>query len=855
MCKLCQDREIRMMTRQSMARVSSASTEADFAPGLVPFDWEAAPGRPGRKSTKSGFFAGRSSLEAPSLPLPPGRRPNDSPDLQSEVKLESGRASSQPRKLFNLKFPGSPRKPPATGSSTGQRLLPFQSSSKTSKDRHVAEDHSFSIFNPVSGHRFGSSITRRMLEQLSKKQPLWRRCLPSTAGSGNQMNLPASLTDQNKGRRLDSVDEGYVTPGTSSLSGPSLPPSLGHGLVNGRNSSPVITKHIHPSSPAHQSSNSSPVSTKQLLQPSSPNHGHSTNSSPVVNKQVQVASSRFMASMLISLCPEDDDDADEPHFDVEDEIVDSDDRRSSPEVLYDTLAKPSECSEIVVDPASQTVLSHEECRCTCKHRGHNTARVDLSAPQVDLRKKMSRNVSRSLHEELIATARSTSENRRSGKLVQLKGDSAYTLDQNAVANQKDNADAYPVFLKASGDREPMWRREPYHSSFSWKPCTEKSLQSQESVAGSVTSDIAQDPGDSEFAKEIFEVDVGEKFERRRGTRLQLAGDLSADSNSSSSSESNWRHNTAGSRSSPSSPSIRKDIDVPVSKSKYGGTLSTVGYLSPPRTSSGDSENSNNKNKPKAFVRWKSNVESSSLRKGSPEGIRLERNQAPATRATIDFLSPPRSKQPSPQSAMPSKTKTKDRKSILKSSPQRRIPSKALRNEDTDDSDEDSECSTDSSQDNNSPGSTAISSNFASPKPSSPVLPENLLRSPSLLKFKLQRQQSHRESVHLPHMVDHEAALPGLSFKRVLMARSHSVRSSSSRVFTPQECYAISKDSFLGGSDLPPASRLAKTSSTVMSKVAEWEAKAGVGSSGKSAPLYQFNQRTTTAVPSYKSVAR
>lgn len=880
------------MTRQSLARVSSASTEADFAPAMTPFDWEAAPGRPGRKSTKSGFSentsaARRDSFEAPPLPFPPGRRPKDgyflpysradeSHDMQSEVKFESGK-TSQPRKLFNLKFPGSSKKLP----STSRMRLPFQSSSKPSRGSHVEEDHSFGIFNPISGHRVGSSITRRMLEHFTKKQSLWRRCLPPKPESENHRQESSPQIDHNKGRRLDAVDEGYFTAADSPVSGPSPPSSPRHGLPNWSNSSPVVTKHMQPASPDHghrHSRNSSPVATKQMLQPSSPahgyrnssnsssvasrrllqppscGHGHSSTSSPVVTKQLQVASSRFMASMLISLCPEADA-ADESQFDA---VVDFNNdisishmttpraKTSSPEALFETPPRPSECSEIVVDPASQTVLSHEECRCTCKHRAHISAKGDLSTPQTTQGRKAPRSVSRSLHAELV-TARSPSQHLRSERLVQHE-DSSNKLDQDTVAAQKDNADVYPMFFKASSNRESMRRKEPYHSTFSWKPCTEKSGPYQEPVAEVVTSNPPQQPGDSEFAKELYE-DVGENFERHVGSR-SVAQDFAAGSNSSSSSESNSRHSHVWSRPDSLSPSISRDVDIPPSKSNCGAApFSVVGYLSPPRTACAScelgSENTSNREKPKALVRWKSSA---------LEG-RSERNQPPATRASLSFLSPPR-KQFLQKNVIPSKVKIKDRTKTLRPSSQRRIPPKGLPNDDTDDSDEDSECSTDSSQ-----YTTPRAVRFASPKPASPVVQgENLLESPSLLKFQLQHQQSYRESIPSPFMVDKETTFPDPSSKlQVLLARSRSVRSSSSRVFTPQECHAVSADTNFRGSDFAPASRLGRTSSSVvMSKVAEWESKAGVGFSGMSEPLYQFSQRTmstgSTTIP-YKPAAR
>ena len=872
-----------------MARVSSASTEADFAPGMIPFDWEAAPGRHAKKGLKSGFFGNTAaarrdhSVEVPSLPLPPGRRledglyppyfqPDESPALQSEVKLQSGRTSSQPRKLFNLKFPGSPKKPP----STSRMTQPFQSLSKPARDA----DHSFGIFNPISGHRFASNITKRMFEQFQKKQSLWRRCLPSKPESEDQRKA-SSYMDQNKGRRLDSIDEAYDSAVDSSLSGPSLPSSPGYGLSNWSNSEPVITKHIQssspgyghchssnlspvvtkhnqPSSPGHSyrhSSNSSPIATKQLLQPSSPVDGHSSNSSPIVTKQLQVVNSRFMASMLISLCPEADD-CDEPHFDAEDENTGdyNDDNRispmtvpkakiSSPKALFEALAKPSECSEIVVDPASQTVASHEEYRCICKHRAHMPAKVDLATAQVNQRKKISRSVSRSLHEELVATAKSPSEHLKSRKLVQ-REDSANKLDlSTAYADQRDDTDSYPVFSKASSNRELMRRREPYHSSFSWKPCTEKNSSNPEPVSEFVASDIAQEPGASGFAKEIFKVDVGEKYERQGGNRSLARDNFSAGSNSSSSSESNSQHNTVRPRPNPSSPSISKDVDSPMSKSTYGAPLSMAGFLSPPHTSSGDSEYSSSRDTPKAFARWKSTAEPSVLKKG-PLQRTSERNQPPATRATVRFLSPPRKQALQVSAMMPSKIRIDDREKKLKSFSQCRIPSTArhaLTNGYTQDYDEDSEYSTDSSP-NNTPTSVS-SSNFSSPKRAS----QSLSKSPPPLKFKLQR---HRESPSLPDMVDQETALPGPSFKQVLLARSHSVRSSSSRVFSPQECSAISADTNLRGPDSTPR-RLGQTSSSVMSKVAEWEAKAGVGSSSKSAPFREPSQRTMTRSSSTK----
>lgn len=140
-----------MMTRQSMARVSSASPEADFAPAIPTHDWDAAPGATARTGTKSGF-SGNLERDADEIPLqfPPGRRPKDGfylpyPrefDESPEVHIESGGNCSKPRKMFNLKFPGSSKKP-------SRMRLPFQSSSKPPKASQADEDRGFGIFGPL----------------------------------------------------------------------------------------------------------------------------------------------------------------------------------------------------------------------------------------------------------------------------------------------------------------------------------------------------------------------------------------------------------------------------------------------------------------------------------------------------------------------------------------------------------------------------------------------------------------------------------------------------------------------------------------------------------------------------------
>lgn len=783
-----------MMTRQSMARVSSASLEADFAPAVqTPFDWEAAPGRAAEKSTKSGFYGNfaseeRDSDEVLSLPLPPGRRPKDgfylpysrefeSPYSQSEVELESGGNSSKPRKLFNLKFPGSSKKP----SSTSRMNLPFQSSSKPPKARResrVDDDQGFTIFNPISGHRFGSSITNRMLMQFQKKQSLWRRCLPSKPESEDRIQGSSPHVDPNRGRRLDEgFDDGYVIAADSPLSGP----------------------------------------LESL--PSSPRHGHhpSSNSSPIATKQVQVNSSRFMASMLISLCPDDAGDSEGAQLDAEDGNSDDYNDEIGSQHLTTPRTKSSSPEpfevEVEVDPASQTSTSQEKCTCTCRHGANISARVDSSTAQVNQREKTSR---RSLHEELT-TAKSPSEHSRSGKLAQPRSrgteDSPYKFNENIAADQKNSAES--VFFKASSNKELLRSRETCKSTFSWKLCTEKSPPNQEPVADSAASDAAQEPRDSEFANDD---DDGEEYERR-GRDSSSSRMFSTGSNRSSSPEFNSLHKTVWSLS----PSITKDVDIPVSKSKNGVSHSMSGYLSPPRISFEDLGYTGNSDTPKPFARWRSTAKPSVLRRSSLEAGGSERKQAPATKVALNSVSPLQ-KQALQRSTKPSTVRIRDLKQAPKSSSLRPIPSKALHAlamDDTEESSDDSDYSTDAS------------GYETPPAVSSPMLPNSA--SPQVLMSNLHSQQSRRESPRIsPFMEDQETTSPGPSFKQIMLARSYSVRSSSSRRFTPQEHEAISADHayFRGPIHLPSVCRLAKTSSSsVMSKVALFESKAGVSKSG------------------------
>lgn len=731
------------MTRQSMARVSSASTEPDFAPAIqTPFDWEATPGRAtARKSTRAKFYGNLKpdADEMPSLPLPPGRRPKDGFYLpfsrefgefgeSPEVQLEAGGNSSKPRKFFNLKFPGSYKKP-------SRMHLPFQSSPKPTKASQEEEDPGFRACTPLSGQRFGSSITSRMLMQFQKKQSLWRRCLPSKP---ERMNGSPSFIYPNRGRRLDEgFEDGFGTP----VSGPLFPSSPGHG------------------------------------------HPPSCNSSP------DLKSSRFMAAMLISLCPDDVGD-----FQVEAEDGNSDDYNDEIGIPHLTSPRTKNSSpeafEVEVDPASQIVTSQEQWTCTCRHRA-NMERSTASQGG-----KTSRSVSRSLSDELTAASRLLSQYSRGGKIEQPRSrgteDSANKMNEN---DQEDSADAYPMSFKPSLNRKLLRRRETSISPLTWKPSSAKNRQSiADSGAGREISD-------SEYADEPIFDDDGEEYERReRDTPIFSSG-----SNNSSSPEFSSLRKTVW---PGPHPLINKHVDVPVPKSKSREPRSMVGYLSPPRISIDDLEYTYDSDKPKAFARWRSIPEPSALRSRSVDRGGSERKQAPVN---LNSFSGPLQKQAFQRNTTPSKIRTRDLVQTAKSSSLRPSPANALQYRE--ESDEDSDCSTD--LDSSGYQTPAVSSphalpNFASPKPASP---------------KLLNPPSHRR--HGSVIVEEESILPGPSFQQIMMARSHSVRSTSSRRFGLHEYQG---DTNVRGPSRP--SRLAKTSSSsVMSKVALFESKAGVSKSG------------------------
>ena len=309
------------------ARLSFASTESDYVPATVPFQWEAAPGRPANLPQ---------IMDAPPLPLPPGRRLKDGPfsrpTQSSQFQDEAGGINlpSRERRSFNLKYPGSSKKPFLTS----QKPRKIRQDMACGKDT-LADD----IFSPpVPRHRFRSKIASRVLVEFQK------RCLPHRGKSSS------SHKHHHTCRRLDSMDDSYE----------------------------VIR------SPAQSIASESPHS-------SSSSYGHGQTCNSRTRKELPVPSSRFMASMLMSLCPDESDDSDEGEAaGAEDEVTDDcgDETSfsghltmprapvSSPDAIFQAPQQG-----IVVDPRSPTVTSQR-----------TRAWVD-----------MSRCMSESLHKELPRT--------------------------------------------------------------------------------------------------------------------------------------------------------------------------------------------------------------------------------------------------------------------------------------------------------------------------------------------------------------------------------------------------------------------------------------------------------------------
>nr|XP_024377654.1 uncharacterized protein LOC112283325 [Physcomitrium patens]XP_024377655.1 uncharacterized protein LOC112283325 [Physcomitrium patens]XP_024377657.1 uncharacterized protein LOC112283325 [Physcomitrium patens]PNR52958.1 hypothetical protein PHYPA_009333 [Physcomitrium patens] len=791
-----------------MARVSTASTEADFLPAMVPFDWESAPGRPAKQSMKKSACDGdafaKRDIEPPSLQLPPGQRPKDGfylpysrpmeyPKLQNEEHVKVRGIVSRAREWFSLKVP-------ECSSKTSTPLKSFKPPWIRKEGVHSCA----SIFNPLSGNKIVSRITRRMLVEFQKKQSSLRRCLPSKLGSENQKKGHPSHDDPNRGRRLDSADEEYVTAADSSTLVCSLR-----------------------SSPCHD-------------------HRHVQNSSVVAPKQSQVvASSRFMATMLMSLCSE----ADEVHAAAvhgtenkcsdENRLSQSTSRRglstSSESIVATPLTVP-DVSEIVMDQASETILIREKI----KYPAPIIAEVHLPTLPVADRK----NRSESLQKELGKDGQPF-ENSRSGKLApssrHQSEDYAETCNRKIVPDHKDVANEHTLISKASPGRRVMRTRGPCNASFSWKSCGTQGQLHQESFSTLVESH-GQESGNSDFVKDIFE-DAREEYERR-SSYSSLVRNYSTGSSSSSSPE----HEVVRRRPDSLSAPIHTYKVAPVAVSEPGNALGSI--------------------------RCQSNAEQSHMIDHSLEE-RSEWEKRHATTAISSHLHPMQ-KQGLQQGTGSGRIRIREMrapistniwKEVLISSPLWPALSKAHAASGDDNKDESDwlsdSISTDSSE-YETPSAIShpplVSSparcNSPSPRPATRNVSKNLLESSQLHQSELLQQQSHSESPPTASVMAHHGSPTGRSsgFQEG-MATSHSF---SCRTYASGVTFATpeypTESVVFEGPDLAPVSRFARTStSTVMSKLAQWEAGAGAGSSSKSLPTLLSRRSiakcsTTTSTP-------
>lgn len=185
MCLFC------VMLHQAMARLSSASTESDYVPAMVPFHWEAAPGRPALPEI----------VDAPSLPLPPGKRPKDGfylpfsrPALSPNLHNEAGgiNSSSRERRSLNLKLPSLSSRITSLGRClshgrkgsslhnhhTGRRLAPI----KDSREKEIREPYPTPNPSTASGSFISSSTSHGH----------GRKRNSSGAGGRKQLQVPIS---------------------------------------------------------------------------------------------------------------------------------------------------------------------------------------------------------------------------------------------------------------------------------------------------------------------------------------------------------------------------------------------------------------------------------------------------------------------------------------------------------------------------------------------------------------------------------------------------------------------------------------------------------------------------------------
>lgn len=738
---------------QSLARVSSASTETDYIPATVPFDWETAPGR--------SAAAERKIIEAPSLPLPPGRRPKDgfflpiSRSVQRPNLLnEEGGIDSSPRerRSFNLKFPGSSKK----------TLFRSREQRKIRKDADCVEDTG-SFFNPLSAHRLGSRITRRVLVESQKSPSCFGQCLPVGRKASS------SQIDHHGGRGLDDAEdsdgeEHYATPRSSASSGFPL---------------------------------------------SSPRHGHGKmrdSSITGAGKQLQVPSSRFnMASMLIALFPSESDDSDEYN-------------------------------------EAETVGGHE---FTEDDDGEVRISEYLSTPRTPV-----------------------SNSRRSGKLQQIRPVSDNFTNKSDERNtfrdcEGKVADAHSVSESPDRDLGLRPTRKSRQSSFSWK----SSDQIREKLDPLSAFLMVNEQESEEFANKRSEKIDGEEDIIHRERCSSLVWSLCSCHSNCSSSSNHTR------RSSGQNVVL---LDSAASKMVLPTPRSSCGSSDLPVTNSCSLDN------PKAEVeRGKSSsacatpTAEPSFRRDSFEE-RLERNHSPPRPPTSSLSQSPLQNQSKMQIAIPKAFRTENIKvpsnsplwlQELKSSslwPNRaqEITQGDAGNRDRgDESGEDIEhSSTDSFEyrtpraDSSTPSisSPVLRSLSASPKPATWVLSEEVLKSSSMFQRKIQRQQSY-ESPRRSFMLDEVTTTvpsPSRAFEQI------SIETTRLPTDAPDECHVNSPDYGSKGEDLATSSvmALSETSgSKETSKEVQEESKAGVGSSGKSFPIYL--RRRGSATITGKAISR
>ncbi|KAG0617334.1 hypothetical protein M758_5G182200 [Ceratodon purpureus] len=709
-----------------MMRLSSTSTETDYVPAMVPFNWEVEPGRP----------AVPNILDPPMLPLPPGKRPKDGfylpfsrpaefPPLHNEAGLKT---SPKERTSFNLRYPGSSKKP----------FFTIQRPRKHSDMGRVEDRYLDGSFGHVSGHRIGSGITKRVLVEFQKRRSCLEGCWPS-------QGRKSSLTHKHHhtGRRLDS-------PNDSSK------------------------EEIRELSPTRTHS----AATRSSTPSSASNHGHGRPRKPLGDrKQAQVKSQgigsiRFMASMLMSLCPSDYGEHDEVEgVDTENEITDDKGdgfsvdpgkltmpraRVSSPEACF--FRDPLEGT--VVDPATATVTSHEE---------RTRAWVDLSTDMSKCK------LSERLHKEPTSPSVQC-ENCGSMMLLQPRispGTDDFTnkFDQRyAFSDRKGNvADAHCLSsTDASPDGEVRLRptKESYSSSLSW---TRRShIRTEQHPIAMKSNEQEPEPrsscGDSEIS---LVTNSSVDPEKINSARRSTSCDYGASSNAA--------------------PFLRRN------------SLQEKLELNQPPAS-----RPNNSTPSRILLQNQAQVT-------EPMDLRIKDNLEGRSTSTV-WLEALRS---SPQWPNPTpKTSTH-----------------AGANDDSDDeSDNDSDiCSTVTSSEHETSRAVSLTGSLATPvlckvkfpppKLATWEISEKLLKSSSLLKSKQERQESHESPRSSFNMVEYQEST-------TLPSPQYDSEGADPATVVPA-----------GG-----PSETTKPKSGVLSKVAQWESQAGVGSSGKSLPIYLTRRR-------------